>query len=48
MDTIELDFIDLYTIHWPFRNMDIVTVMETLTALRQIRRNRAIGICNLN
>jgi diketogulonate reductase-like aldo/keto reductase len=23
MDTIELDFIDLYTIHWPFRDIDI-------------------------
>jgi diketogulonate reductase-like aldo/keto reductase len=48
MDTIELDFIDLYTVHWLFRDVDIATLMETLTALRQIRRNRAIGICKLN
>jgi diketogulonate reductase-like aldo/keto reductase len=48
MDTIALEFIDLYTCHWPFRNVDSATVMETLTALRQTRRNRAIGICSLN
>jgi 2,5-diketo-D-gluconate reductase B len=43
-----LDYVDLYMVHWPSQDMDIVTVMEALTALRDEGRTRAIGICNFN
>lgn len=45
---LKLDYVDLYMVHWPSRDMDIVTVMETLTALLDEGRTRAIGVCNFN
>lgn len=45
---LKLDYVDLYMVHWPSRGMDMTIVMETLTALRDEGRTRAIGVCNFN
>jgi 2,5-diketo-D-gluconate reductase B len=45
---LKLDHVDLYMIHWPSKDMDMAVVMETLTALRDEGRARAIGVCNFN
>jgi 2,5-diketo-D-gluconate reductase B len=45
---LRLDYVDLYMVHWPSRGMDMAIVMETLTALRDEGRTRAIGVCNFN
>jgi 2,5-diketo-D-gluconate reductase B len=45
---LKLDYVDLYMVHWPSKDMDIAIVMETLKALRDEGRTRAIGVCNFN
>jgi 2,5-diketo-D-gluconate reductase B len=45
---LKLDYVDLYMVHWPSRDMDIAAVMEALTALREEGRTKAIGVCNFN
>lgn len=45
---LNLDQIDLYMVHWPSPRMDVELVMQTLTALRNEGRARAIGVCNFN
>jgi 2,5-diketo-D-gluconate reductase B len=45
---LRLDFVDLYMIHWPSRDMDMAPVMEALTSLRDEGHTRAIGVCNFN
>src|ERR1700756_2454796 len=45
---LKLDYVDLYMIHWPSKDMDMAVVMGTLTALRDEGRARAIGVCNFN
>jgi len=41
-----LDVIDLYLVHWPSRGMDLARTLETLVALRDEGRTRAIGVAN--
>jgi 2,5-diketo-D-gluconate reductase B len=43
-----LDYVDLYMIHWPNRDMDMAATLEALMALRQRGLTRAIGVCNFN
>jgi 2,5-diketo-D-gluconate reductase B len=45
---LNLDHVDLYMVHWPSPDMDMATVLETLTALQGEGRTRAIGVCNFN
>lgn len=45
---LKLDYVDLYMIHWPNRDMDMAATLEALLELRQGGLTRAIGVCNFN
>jgi 2,5-diketo-D-gluconate reductase B len=45
---LKLDYVDLYMIHWPNRDMDMAATLEALMELRQRGLTRAIGVCNFN
>lgn len=42
------DYIDLYMIHWPDKNIDIRFPMEVLAKAKQQQKIRHIGLCNSN
>lgn len=48
LERLKLDRVDLFMVHWPAKDMDLAAVLETLMALREQGRTRAIGICNFN
>jgi 2,5-diketo-D-gluconate reductase B len=48
VEKLKLDYVDPYMVHWPSKDMNMVIVMETLTALRDEGARRAIGVCNSN
>jgi 2,5-diketo-D-gluconate reductase B len=43
-----VDYVDLYMVHWPSRDMDLGAVMETMQGFLQNGTVRAIGVCNFN
>jgi 2,5-diketo-D-gluconate reductase B len=45
---LRLDYVDLYMIHWPSRDMDMAASLEVLMELRERGLTLAIGVCNFN
>lgn len=45
---LRLDYVDLYMVHWPARDMNMAATLEALMALRERGLTRAIGVCNFN
>lgn len=43
---LQTDYIDIYMIHWPDKNIDIRKPMEYLSRAKEEGKIRAIGLCN--
>ncbi|MCK5072464.1 MAG: aldo/keto reductase [Bacteriovoracaceae bacterium] len=45
---LQSDYIDLYMIHWPDKNVDIRFTMEVLARAKNEQKIKHIGLCNTN
>ncbi len=43
---LQIDYVDLYMVHWPSRNMDLAAIFKTFASLQAEGRIRAVGVCN--
>lgn len=43
-----VDYVDLYMVHWPSRDMDLGAVMETMQGFLKDGTVRSVGVCNFN
>jgi 2,5-diketo-D-gluconate reductase B len=48
LSKLGLDYVDLYMVHWPCRDMDMTATLGALMKLREEGGTRAIGVCNFN
>jgi len=48
LSKLDSGHVDLIMVHWPAGGMDIPMILETLMALREGGRTKAIGVCNFN
>jgi 2,5-diketo-D-gluconate reductase B len=48
LDKLQLDYVDLFMVHWPAADMDMPALFATLAELKTAGRVRAIGVCNFN
>jgi 2,5-diketo-D-gluconate reductase B len=46
LNKLQLDYVDLFMVHWPAAEMDLPAIFETLAKLKAEGRTRAIGVCN--
>ena len=46
LNKLQLDYVDLFMVHWPAAEMNLPAIFETLAKLKAEGRTRAIGVCN--
>ena len=45
---LRVEYVDLYMVHWPSRDMNLGAVLETMQGFIEDGTVRAIGVCNFN
>lgn len=47
LDALQTDYLDAYLIHWPNSNIPITETLSAMEKLRQEKKIRDIGVCNV-